>query len=301
MDDIHDHFEEVLQSLYDGVYVMDRSRRITFWNRSAERISGYSASEVTGRRCSENVLTHVGEDGCRLCLGKCPAAKAMEDGKENETRVYLHHKSGFRLPVMIRVSPLRDARGEVIGAVEIFSDNSLLDTSLKKIRDLETQAFSDALTELPNRRYAEITLGTRQDQADRYGLAGFGVIFADVDRFKSVNDTYGHETGDLVLRMVAGTLKYGVRDGDVVCRWGGEEFVAIVGTDEERVISDVAERLRALIAQSSLDTARDVLRVTASFGATMRKAGEDAGVAVKRADALMYASKQNGRNRVTVG
>ena len=172
----------------------------------------------------------------------------MEDGKENETRVYLHHKSGFRLPVMIRVSPLRDARGEVIGAVEIFSDNSLLDTSLKKIRDLETQAFSDALTELPNRRYAEITLGTRQDQADRYGLAGFGVIFADVDRFKSVNDTYGHETGDLVLRMVAGTLKYGVRDGDVVCRWGGEEFVAIVGTDEERVISDVAERLRALIA-----------------------------------------------------
>ena len=300
MERFRNFYEDVLQNLYDGVYIMDRNRRITFWNRSAERITGYSASETVGRACSENILMHVDECGCQLCLGHCPAAKAMEDGREREARVYLHHKNGFRLPVMVRVSPIRSEQGDVIGAVEVFSDNSVLETSMKRLKELESQAFSDALTELPNRRYAEMVLRTRQDQSERYGVAGFGVFFADIDRFKRVNDDYGHDVGDSVLRMVAGALKYCVRDGDVACRWGGEEFVILVGAENLEMLAGIGERLRAMVESSSLDTDKGALRVTASFGGTLQRPGENFTDTVKRADSLMYASKENGRNRVTV-
>ena len=300
MERFRDYFEDVLQSLYDGVYIMDRDRRITFWNRSAERITGYSASEVIGHACSENILMHVDECGCQLCLGHCPAAKAMDEGVEKESRIYLHHKNGFRLPVMVRVSPIRSEQGDVVGAVEVFSDNSVLETSMKRLKELESQAFSDALTELPNRRYAEMVLRTRQDQSERYGVAGFGVFFADIDRFKRVNDDYGHDVGDSVLRMVAGALKYCVRDGDVACRWGGEEFVILVGAENREMLAGIGERLRAMVESSSLDTDKGALRVTASFGGTLQRPGENFTDTVKRADSLMYASKENGRNRVTV-
>jgi diguanylate cyclase (GGDEF)-like protein len=124
----------------------------------------------------------------------------------------------------------------------------------------------------------------------------------DVDHFKQFNDNYGHNTGDLVLRMVAQTLRYAVRATDTTGRWGGEEFIAILHDfQDERDLERAAEKVRALVERSRLDVDGQGLTVTVSVGGTLLQAEDTSESLVGRADELMYRSKQAGRNRVTIG
>ncbi len=114
-----DFYKNIIDNLYDGVYFVDRDRMITYWNKGAERISGYSAGQVIGRRCRDNLLNHVTANGVELCHDHCPLAAVMEDGRPREAEVYLHHADGHRVPVMVRATALRDEGGNIVGAVEI--------------------------------------------------------------------------------------------------------------------------------------------------------------------------------------
>ena len=100
-------FSELLDNLTDGVYFVDRERRIVYWNKAAERITGFSKSEVIGCRCLDNILTHVNEEGGNLCHSGCPLAQTIEDGKSRKADVFLHHKDGHRQPVLVGVAPVR--------------------------------------------------------------------------------------------------------------------------------------------------------------------------------------------------
>ncbi len=291
-------YRDLLDNLYDGVYFVDRTRTITYWNKGAERLSGFTAGEVMGSSCRDNILVHMDFQGRLLCAEGCPLAATMEDGAERQAEVFMHHKEGHRLPVLVRVAPIRDAEGGISGAVEIFSDNSARMADLQKIEELQQQAFFDPLTELANRRYLELRLQTRLEEMARYGWR-FGVLFFDVDHFKCINDRFGHETGDAALKMVAKTLAHCSRSFDTVGRWGGEEFVAVVvGVDRNDMLS-TAERYRNVLAQSGLDVGGETVRLTVSIGATLAAPGDTAEDLVKRADELMYQSKLAGRNRVT--
>ena len=96
MSEEKDFFKGIIDNLYDGIYFVDRHRTITYWNKGAERITGYSAAETIGRGCRENLLNHVTADGVQLCQRDCPLAAVMEDGNEREAEVYLHHANGHR-------------------------------------------------------------------------------------------------------------------------------------------------------------------------------------------------------------
>lgn len=295
----HPSFRTVLDSLYDGVYITDTDRTITFWNQSAERLTGYSSAEVVGLRCADNVLVHVDEAGVSLCTGACPIVATLLDGESRQTEVYLHHKDGHRLPVLVRTAPLRDEVGAIVGAVEVFSDNSPSMTIRHRLEQLEKLALLDELTGIPNRRFLEQEMEGRASELIRYGRP-FGVLFFDIDNFKDVNDTHGHETGDRVLRMVAQTLMHSSRPFDLAGRWGGEEFLCIVvGADREGLLAS-AERLRLLVEASALERAGGRISVTVSVGGTMSLPRENTVSVVSRADGLLYSSKQAGRNRVTI-
>lgn len=114
----------LLDEVAEGVYFTDRQRRITFWNKAAERISGFSRTEVLGRRCLENILIHVDDRGRSMCMGLCPLANTLKDGQPRRAAIYLHHKNGHRVPVQVRIFPLRDEKQREIGAVELFTDAS---------------------------------------------------------------------------------------------------------------------------------------------------------------------------------
>jgi len=136
-------YRDVLANLLDGVYVVDTQRRISFWNQGAEKITGFSAAEVLGRACSDNILVHVTGQGARLCLGGCPLAQTLADGAPRQLDAYLHHKAGHMVPVRIQVEPVRNRSGEVVAAVETFSDNSEKIALLERIAELEQTALLD--------------------------------------------------------------------------------------------------------------------------------------------------------------
>lgn len=301
MPDTNDFYKDIIDNLYDGVYFVDRDRVVTYWNKGAERITGYPAEQAVGRSCMDNLLNHVTANGVQLCGERCPLAAVMEDGREHEADVYLHHADGHRVPVTVRATALRDNEGNIVGAIETFTNSAGVVNARQEMKRLRHMAMTDPLTGAGNRRFLEGRLNAVvAEYRNNSNVAG--LIFVDVDHFKGFNDTYGHNIGDQVLQMVARTLRHCLRSSDTVGRWGGEEFVAILydATDCEG-LQTVAEKVRSLVQYSRLDVGEQGFSVTISVGATLLVAGDTPESFVHRADQLMYESKQRGRNCVTVG
>jgi len=153
-------YKTLLDRITDGVYFVDVERRILFWNEAACRLTGYTADELLGRSCPDGVLCHVEEAGQGLCDNGCPVTASLSDGQSHEVRVFLRHKLGRRVPVTARVEPIRGADGSIIGSVQIFSDDSAYQDARRRIEEMERLAFFDHITDLPNRRFAEMSLQT---------------------------------------------------------------------------------------------------------------------------------------------
>lgn len=289
-------FKELIDDLHEGIYILDRARRITYWNRGAERLTGYPADEVLGRCCADGLLQHMDAEGRLLCNDGCPMEATMHDGCERATELFLHHKQGHRVPIMVRAIPIKGVSGEIVGAVEVFNDISGQVLAAQRIRELETLSLIDPLTGAGNRRYSEIQLGSRLAEKKRYGLP-VGLLFLDVDRFKSVNDRHGHLAGDDVLRVIGKTLANALRAGDFLGRWGGEEFVVLIGGLDAHRLREAGQRLRALVASSSVPAVPG-LEVTVSIGVTEARSDDTVTSLVTRADSLMYEAKKQGRDRV---
>ena len=295
-------YKDIIDNLYDGVYFVNRQRVITYWNKGAERITGYQAGQVMGHSCSENILNHVTVNGMQLCQNHCPLTACIQDGKTHQADVFLHHADGHRVPVSVRAAPMYDEEGAIIGAVETFSSDSGVTALHQELRELRQTSRVDQLTGISNRAFIEGRLHAVLSEIEHQPDTAAGLLFIDIDHFKLVNDTYGHDNGDKVLRMVASTMRHNLRKTDVVGRWGGEEFIAIlydVATPESLYI--LAEKLRTLVECSRLDIGNISLTVTVSVGATRFLPTDTFESVVRRCDELMYDSKRSGRNRVTIG
>jgi len=286
----------LLERVSDGIYFVTRDRRITYWNRGAEEITGYSAETVVGRSCAEGLLRHVNDAGRQLCLHGCPLAGVMKDGVPRTAEIYLHHKDGHRVPVTVRSEPILDETGAIIGAAEVFTSRTPVDSSAVNKR--HDDGSVDPVTGVAVRRIGELQLESLMHAATE-GTRSLGLLFMDVDRFKSVNDTFGHRVGDEVLRMVAKSMASAVTTGDTVVRWGGEEYVALLPGVDQVSLEAAAERIRMLVENSWIQQGDAQVRVTVSIGATMATATDTEASVMDRADRLMYASKHAGRNLVT--
>lgn len=293
-------YKDLLDHMSDGVYFVDRDRRILYWNEGAFRLTGYKAEELMGRRCQDDILCHVDAAGHRLCQDGCPLTASLDDGRSHEAQVFLRHKQGRRVPVTVRVQPIRTEDGSVIGAVEVFSDDTARHEARRKTDEMERLAFLDQVTQLPNRRYAEIAVQTALSEYQVH-KDPFGVLVIDLDRFKEINDSFGHATGDRALQEVAKTLTGTLRTTDIVGRWGGDEFIAVVRHVNNQILRNLAERCCVLVAQTSFPSSDgSTVSMSVSIGATLVLPDETAEGLIKRADELMYQSKTNGRGRASM-
>ena len=292
-------FKELLDNLYDGVYLVDPDRKITFWNKAAEKITGYKSEEVIGKGCFDNILVHVDEKGNPLCSTGCPLKASIQDGMGREINAFLRHKDGHRLPVLVKVNCIRNSKGKITCGIESFNDNSSLVSIRERAVELEQMALIDALTGVGNRRYANMSLSNKLSELKRYGWT-FGILFIDIDFFKQVNDRYGHPAGDEVLKMVAQTLLSNMRSFDFVFRWGGEEFLAIIANVDHQKLQSSAERLRVMVQNAAYKCSNDEIRVTVSIGGTMALGLDNTQSVLARIDEFMYLCKQKGRNQCIV-
>ncbi len=174
---------------------------------------------------------------------------------------------------------------------ELSEINTILES---KNREYEIKASTDSLTGLYNRyKFSELYISAYQTMVQRHNE--MSVILLDIDFFKKVNDTYGHNTGDIVLITISNLLQEHVRNIDVCCRWGGEEFVTLLPTASLQTAASIAEKLRLQIEALKI---KEVDRVTASFGVSQVREGESMEAVIGRADKALYLAKHYGRNCV---
>ena len=196
-------------------------------------------------------------------------------------------------------------------AADIRRDNKALEARLKSSKqeitqlqqNLETvrnESLTDPLTTLANRKYFDEALAaTLAESADTN--EPMSLMLTDIDHFKTFNDTFGHLTGDQVLRLVALTVKQNVKGQDIAARYGGEEFAVVLPNTALRQALTVADHIRRAVMAKELkkkSTGEILGRVTISVGVSMLKLGDDTDALIERADACLYAAKRNGRNRV---
>jgi diguanylate cyclase (GGDEF)-like protein/PAS domain S-box-containing protein len=290
-------YKELLDRMSDGVYFVDRDRRILYWNEGATRLTGYKAEEVVGLYCQDNTLCHVDGAGNQLCLSGCPLSDCVEDGTPHEAEIFLRHKQGRRVPVNVCVQPIRAADGSIVGAVEIFRDNTAQIEARRKAEAMERLAFLDPLTHQPNRRFLEMSLRTALGEFQEHGDP-FGVLVFDVNQFKAINDRFGHASGDRALQEVAKTLVGALRAADIVGRWAGDEFLAVAHSVTMEVLRELAARCTALVNETSFRNDSGGLEgLSISVGCALSKPGDDVESLVARADSRMYQRKRDSFNR----
>ena len=157
---------ELLSYLYEGVYVVDKQRKIIFWNRGSEEITGYSANEVINSNCYNNILRHVNEDGKALCFDGCPLHHTLATGDIQEANVFLHHKEGHRIPVKVKSIPIYDEEENIVAAIEVFTDERYNKETYSENRKLKELLATDPLTQISNRRYLDFHLESSIKEAD---------------------------------------------------------------------------------------------------------------------------------------
>jgi diguanylate cyclase (GGDEF)-like protein len=219
--------------------------------------------------------------------------------KEQENRALLRENAlrGEALAAGVRIRRLQVAV-LALSAVVIAALVLLAVRQVRSARRLRMVALTDELTRLPNRRHL-LLLAAEQVRAAREQGTGFAVLALDVDHFKRINDAFGHDVGDAVLRRVAASLRSALREGDHVGRTGGEEFVAVLPGAAGSAAAEVAERVRGSIERTDFGDLHPGLVVTISVGAAVREPGDaDFAATLKRADDTLYRAKSAGRNRV---
>jgi diguanylate cyclase (GGDEF)-like protein/PAS domain S-box-containing protein len=271
-----------------GVIEWDTDFRIVTWNPSAESIFGHAAAEAIGE--SGYMLVQGGADTERI------AAMWMElQQAKGSTRVTLSNRTsrGEVIHTEWYNTPLVDNEGKMIGVASLVQD---ITERLNTERTIHYMAHHDALTGLPNRRLMQDRLNQAILQARRQ-QKHVALMFLDLDRFKLVNDTLGHETGDYVLRDIAKRLAKTVREGDTVSREGGDEFIIVLpDLDKPEAAQSVANKILNELAQP-IEVSGHEITVTASIGIShYPNDATDIQQLLKHADSAMYQAKDAGRN-----
>ena len=158
--------------------------------------------------------------------------------------------------------------------------------------------LKDSLTGLPNRKYIDTYILSRKNEMKNLGVP-FGILFIDIDRFTKFNEVNSREAGDLILVMLSKVFKRAIRNSDLIGRWGDEKFLGIFSGVDLTSLLDIANKVRKMAENSSIEYKSKTLNITISIGATMVDYEEEIGEALERVNALLRKSKENGRNRVS--
>jgi PAS domain S-box-containing protein len=291
--DLH---KALLDHLEAGIYMVDRQRRILYWNRGAEHISGYSAQEVAGRFCQGDLLMHCDETGKGMCGKGCPLSTVMVDGKPREHNLFLRHRHGHRIPVQVRSRPIYDSKGAITGAVEVF-EQLMVPAPIDR-RALREHGCLDELAEVANRAYGEFRLGHAVHGLRRFGIP-FGWMAVEVNDVSELEHGYGHGLVDAAVKMLAHTLDSNLGPLDFLSRWGQAAFRIEVHSCFGQGLGELTAKLQVLARASNLEWWGDPVRVTVSVLGVMAEPGDSVDSLEKRVAAALANCRKAKGNRGT--
>ena len=292
-------FRAVLESLPTGVYLVDRDRRILFWNDGAERITGYRRHEVIGRFCQNDLLMHCDSERKVLCGSDCPLVATMHDGHPRETNVLLRHKNGECLPVRVRAAPLRDERGAIIGGVETF-DEPFAGVEAEEGGTRSAVAGSDEPTGLLPAAsvQASVAAALREFHSSQIPCA---VLVIEIDRLEHFQHSFGMLAAEALILTIAHTLSRNLHPGDMAGHWSGHRFVAVLSDSPEAAAQATAGRLQRILGLAAISWWGDRLSSTISTGGAVARPGDTARSLLERSEEALTRCLREGGDRVAFG
>jgi len=293
-------FKSILETLPTGIYLVDRNRKILFWNAGAETISGYLRQDVVGRFLREHLLATGDEVNDADSDPSDPLSLAFRDGKSSTADVSILRKEGYRVPIVLRTVPVRNARGSIIGAAECFEKNISASDGTRRRSAAASLECLDGVTGIPARTFMELQLREQLTVfAERH--APFGVVLMQIDQLDQFRATRGPGVVPTILRVVAHSIENSLRPTDLVGCWSENQFLAVLTECKESEVERVANRIRKMIGQSEVEWWGDKFSVTAAFGGAGSRPDDTLELLVERAEKSLIESISAGGNRVTVG
>ena len=284
-----------LQSIGDAVITTDAAGLVEYLNPVAQELTGWETAEIRGRHISE--AFKIVSEGTRAAIEN-PVVACLREGRvvEAEGHAVLINRRDHELAIEDSAAPIRDRSGNIIGSVMVFHDVS---KERRLRRALAYQAYHDALTGLINRREFENRLNVALKNALQDEQVRHVLMYLDLDQFKVINDTCGHQAGDQLLKQITGLLQTRLRAKDVIARLGGDEFGVLLENCSAQQALPIAENLRQAIRDFRFLWNEQAMNVGVSIGCVeINKDSESIVTLMSAADVACYAAKDSGRNRV---
>jgi diguanylate cyclase (GGDEF)-like protein len=286
----------LLDSMYDAVVFIDAAGQVKLWNRGAERLTGIPGSSVHQGPWGPALLNMADEKGQSISQSDCPVNCAIRSGVQSLRRLTIWGRTGRPIAADTHAIPVMAEDGTTLGAILLFHDASSETSLEQRCQSLYEKSTKDHLTQVANRAefdrvHAQFVAAHQQQQAP------CSLIIGDLDRFKDVNDTYGHQAGDEVIKCLAALLKGSCRPGDLVARYGGEEFVVLCADCDNAASTRRAEEIRVKLSRVSQPKLGG-RPATVSFGVTEMQPGDTPETMLRRADRALLMAKTKGRNTV---
>ena len=287
---------KLLENMYDAVVFVDAGQRVTAWNRGAERLTGITGNSIRQAQWQTEILRMSDEKGRPVKDCDCPVLCAIRSGVQSLRRMTVWGRSGRPVAVDVHTIPVANHDGTHEGAILLMHDASSENSLEQQCQTLYDKATKDPLTQVANRaefdRVHHLFIAAHQQQQ-----VPCAMIMCDLDRFKQVNDSFGHQAGDDCIKSLAGLLKNSCRPGDLVARYGGEEFVVLCADCDNATGARRAEQIRKGLAEMPQPKLGG-RTISASFGVTEVQPGDTPETMLRRADRALLMAKAKGRNTV---
>jgi diguanylate cyclase (GGDEF)-like protein len=287
---------KLLDNMYDAVVFVDAGGRIKLWNHGAERLTGIAGSSVCQRPWNPDMLSMTDEKGRPVTAAECPVLGAVQSGVQALRRLAVCGRTGRNVAVDTHAIPVIGEDGAIQGAIFLLHDASSETSLEQRCQSLHEKATRDPLTQVANRaefdRVHEMFV-----EAHRQQQVPCSLLMCDLDLFKRVNDTYGHQAGDEAIKSLATLLKGACHPGDLVARYGGEEFVMLCADCDNAAAARRAEQVRKALSQMP-QPKMEGHTITVSFGVTEIQPGDTPETMLRRADRGLLMAKAKGRNTV---
>ncbi len=291
-------YQAVLEKLQTGVYIVDRNRRIRFWNEGAEQITGYLRQDVVGRFLRDHLLT---TDAVKDVDSEPddPINLVFRDGKPSIVDVSILHKDGYRVPIVLRTNPIRNSHGAVVGAAESFEKNRSASDWTRRQAGFADFGCLDAMTGVAAQSFMETQLRENLTIFAEHNIP-FGILLVQIDHMDQFRASRGPGVVSTILRVIAQSVENCLRPTDLVGCWGANQFIAILLECRESEVARVGERVRKMIGQAEIEWWGDRFSVTSPVGGAGCRAGDNAELLIARAAASLQESIEKGGNCVTV-
>jgi diguanylate cyclase (GGDEF)-like protein len=288
--------QKLLDAMEDGVVFVDAQSSVLLWSKGTERLTGVSAAAASGRQFVPSLLDMCNTAGRRVRDDACPVARALMQGTQLQQRLEILGRQGGRVAIDLHAIPVHTPGGDLIGATLLLHDAEEEVSLEEKCEALHAEVTKDPMTKVANRAEFDRMQALFMEAHQQAGLPCC-LIMTDIDHFKSINDTYGHQAGDEAIITVANLLKQMCRSGDLVARYGGEEFAVLCADCTAADAVKRADQIRRKMSETPHASLGNK-RITASFGVSQLQRGDTTESLLRRADEALLAAKKRGRNQV---